>query len=152
MPFTRPVLFFSRRITQVALRGISSKLEKKWWDENPARAQCPVNDEIDSGFTLGDTRAIFLLIPVGILLASVTLCLRYLLAHRSKEVRREKTTSSCKNESGANAAENNGLPRVNNIGAENSRAHGRGDVSDLAFVSRDTRKYPPNILVAPSRI
>ncbi|XP_032686292.1 ionotropic receptor 25a-like [Odontomachus brunneus] len=133
-------------IAQVALRGISSRLERKWWDENPARAQCLADDGIDSGFTLADMRAIFLLLPVGIFLASVTLCLQYWLVYSSRKARRRKTTSACKNE---RTVENNRLP--SSIGAEDSRAYGRSDVSDLALVSRDARKYPPNILAAFSR-
>ncbi|EFN76791.1 ionotropic receptor 25a [Harpegnathos saltator] len=88
-------------ITQVALRGIPLELEKKWWDENPARAQCPTNDGIDAGFTFNDTRAIFLLIPVGILLASVTLCLQYgytIRKRRDEKKRRAFVKTSARRE------------------------------------------------------
>lgn len=59
------------------MQGISLKLEKKWWDDNPAKAHCPTSNRINTGFTLEEMKAIFLLIFAGIFLASVTLCLQY---------------------------------------------------------------------------
>ncbi|EZA53719.1 hypothetical protein X777_06826 [Ooceraea biroi] len=71
-------------IAQAMVQGISSKLENKWWDENPAKAHCSNSNEIDSGFTFRDMAAIFLLIPIGIFLTSVILCLQYYRFHRTK--------------------------------------------------------------------
>ncbi|XP_054005228.1 ionotropic receptor 25a-like [Hylaeus anthracinus] len=65
-------------IAYLAMKRKLNDLEKKWWDENPIRANCPADKDFNAGFGLDDLAAVFLLILVGVLLAILTLCLEYL--------------------------------------------------------------------------
>ncbi|XP_068974184.1 ionotropic receptor 25a-like [Bombus flavifrons] len=64
-------------ITKLAIERRLNALEKKWWDENPSRANCPADKDFNAGFDVDNLAATFLLILLGILLAVLILCLQY---------------------------------------------------------------------------
>ncbi|XP_031839388.2 ionotropic receptor 25a-like, partial [Nomia melanderi] len=73
-------------ITRLGIRGRLKELERKWWDENPLRANCPADEDFNAGFGLDHLAAVFSLILVGILLAVLILCLEY--AWHTRQLRR----------------------------------------------------------------
>ncbi|XP_076245979.1 ionotropic receptor 25a-like [Calliopsis andreniformis] len=79
-----------KAIVQLAIRGRLNELEKKWWDENPLRAKCPIDEDLNVGFGLDNLGAVFLLILVGIILALLILCLEYLWYSRSLKQKNEQ--------------------------------------------------------------
>ncbi|XP_015435261.1 PREDICTED: glutamate receptor ionotropic, kainate 2-like [Dufourea novaeangliae] len=64
-------------ITRLMIQGKLNELEKKWWDANPLRANCPAEKDFNAGYGLDYLTVMFSMILVGILLAVLILCLEY---------------------------------------------------------------------------
>ncbi|XP_033323073.2 ionotropic receptor 25a [Megalopta genalis] len=94
-------------ITRLATRGRLKQLERKWWDENPSRADCPADLDPNAGFGLDDLAAVFSLILVGVLLSILILCSQYFrrspgdVDGKPAERRLTRDRSNVRNQSGA---------------------------------------------------
>ncbi|XP_076659077.1 ionotropic receptor 25a-like [Halictus rubicundus] len=87
---------FKRRIddaiTRLAILGRLKELERKWWDENPSRANCPSEADSNAGFGQDNLAAVFSLIPLGLFLAILILCSEYFRRSRPPDVPERKKT------------------------------------------------------------
>ncbi|CAK9799978.1 Ionotropic receptor 25a [Anthophora plagiata] len=64
-------------ITRLAIEGRLKALEKKWWDENPLKMNCPAEKSFNTGFDLDNLAVVFLLIILGIFLAVFIISIEY---------------------------------------------------------------------------